>query len=347
MKKEWLLAMIFVSFQAFSSFEQIPSHNMNFYHKSFPDAVFQQKVLVYDPITKDGVNNFFLKIFNKGNEFLGNIRDIETTPGCNNHCSPLSFTLAYQKDGSFKEMIIRDQEPLMKEYGSVDFTQEDYDRIDNSLKSEPESFKMATTPEDLVDGVSGATKLEYMEDVVKTAALSHYRIYQYNKQTLKDIESEKAGEILSAIDFSLPDQSSNMVNFNYGQSGEFKNKITVMLFFATWCSYCNQEIPQFEQLYQKYKNNSKVRLIAVRTSRARETENYNDFLKRHGINFQILNDNPREVEPYNKVGKLYNIKYIPKTFIFSKDGTVIPYPDIEDTSEYFSSLDNLLKSLIL
>ena len=346
MKKGLFFTLIFASLQLLSNLEEIPTYNLDFYHKAFPTAFFQKKVIVYDPITTDGINNHFLHIYDQTNKFLGTLRNVETTPGCNNFCAPLSFTLTYNDTGSFKKLIIRDFEPLMKEYGKVEFTQEDYDKINNSLTKDPESFKTANKPEDLVDAVSGATKQEYREDTVTTAALSHFRIYQYNKQTLQDIARENASEILSAIDFTLSDQFNNIVNFNYSPEGEFKNKITVMLFFATWCHYCNLEMPQFEELYKKYKNNSKVRLIAVRTFRAKEVIDYSEFLNNHQISFQILNDNPREIEPYSKVGRLYNLKYVPKTFVFDRDGAVIPTPEITDTAEYFSSLDNLLISLL-
>ena len=73
-----------------------------------------------------------------------------------------------------------------------------------------------------------------------------------------------------------------------------ENKVTVLVFFATWCPHCQKEMPRlvdFAKRIAKDKElSTKAQLIGVRSSVARETEPYADFKKRFNINFPILTD---------------------------------------------------------
>jgi thiol-disulfide isomerase/thioredoxin len=70
-------------------------------------------------------------------------------------------------------------------------------------------------------------------------------------------------------------------------------KISVVVFFATWCPHCQNEMPRLVEFYEqlnksKYKNS--VQLIAVRASTAREVQSFADFKKEYKIPFPILTD---------------------------------------------------------
>lgn len=77
------------------------------------------------------------------------------------------------------------------------------------------------------------------------------------------------------------------------------NKITILLFFSTWCSHCAIEVPRVAG-YAKYlaANKifaSKVQVIGIRTAVERESESYEAFAAHHKIDFTVLTDSTMSV----------------------------------------------------
>ena len=153
------------------------------------------------------------------------------------------------------------------------------------------------------------------------------------------------GDAASA--FALPDLSESEVTFDYGNTASpFYGKTTVMAFFASWCSHCQTELPYFEKLYEKYSTDAKVKFVAVRTFRARETEDIHDFVKRFGLKFLIVSDTPKEAPEPSKVAKQYQVKGVPVVFIIDKTGKVRHLPNISDFSKYVEEMSGLIDPLL-
>lgn len=73
-----------------------------------------------------------------------------------------------------------------------------------------------------------------------------------------------------------------------------KSKVTVAVFFATWCPHCQRELPKLIEFQKRLESDpalaKRVRLVAVRTFVERENEDYGAFKKRFGVNFPIYTD---------------------------------------------------------
>ena len=104
---------------------------------------------------------------------------------------------------------------------------------------------------------------------------------------------------------------------------EYKGKVVVINFWATWCGYCVQEIPEFEKVYKEFGSNKKdVIILGVAGPKSKENQNNVDvekdkvisFLKKKNITYPSLMD---------ETGKSfddYKVRALPMTYVINKDG---------------------------
>jgi len=120
---------------------------------------------------------------------------------------------------------------------------------------------------------------------------------------------------------------SNIVLYDqYGKKHsieEYKGKVVVINFWATWCGYCVEEMPEFEKVYKEFGSNKKdVIILGVAGPKSKENSNNVDvekdkiisFLKKKNITYPTLMD---------EVGKSfdeYGVKYFPTTYVINKKG---------------------------
>ena len=70
----------------------------------------------------------------------------------------------------------------------------------------------------------------------------------------------------TAADLNLRDVDGNMVNLS-----DYKGKVIIIDFFATWCPPCKQEIPDFIELQKQYGDRG-FTMIGVSLSRTYDTK---------------------------------------------------------------------------
>lgn len=134
-----------------------------------------------------------------------------------------------------------------------------------------------------------------------------------------------------AYDFSLKSVDGKTVKLS-----DFKGKIVIVDFWATWCGPCREGIPDLVDIQRKYKN--KVVVIGISLDQANTRKNLDQFIKNHGINYQILYGNMDVVTNYG------NIQAIPTTFIIDQNGNIV-YKNIglAPKSKYINTIESLLK----
>lgn len=88
-----------------------------------------------------------------------------------------------------------------------------------------------------------------------------------------------AQKVIPLIEFSLPDRKGKIQAIS-----QWKNKIRVINFWATWCPSCLKEIPDFVQLQKKYAAQN-VQFIGIAIDDPDTVEEYLAFTE---INYPIL-----------------------------------------------------------
>jgi peroxiredoxin len=93
-----------------------------------------------------------------------------------------------------------------------------------------------------------------------------------------------------------------------------RGKTVLLVFFATWCGPCNQELPHVEQIWKANQNRPDFALVAI--GREETAEKLAAFKIDHGYTFPIASD------PKRSVYSLYAKELIPRIYMIGPDGTI-------------------------
>lgn len=108
--------------------------------------------------------------------------------------------------------------------------------------------------------------------------------------------------------FSLPDLSGKSVALS-----DFRGKVILLDFWATWCDSCREEIPQFIEMQNKYRDQG-FQLIGI--SMDDEAQPVRDLCRSLKVNYVVLLGTA-------KVGELYGgVLGLPVTFLIGRDGRI-------------------------
>jgi thiol-disulfide isomerase/thioredoxin len=116
-----------------------------------------------------------------------------------------------------------------------------------------------------------------------------------------------------APDFNLKDFDGNLVKLS-----DLKGKVVVIDFWATWCGPCKMSFPALQKVYNKYKDNPDILILALDTwerekTDAEKEQKVKDFIADNKYTFKVLFDDLDIVSKYEVTG-------IPTKFIIDKNG---------------------------
>jgi len=117
---------------------------------------------------------------------------------------------------------------------------------------------------------------------------------------------------------------------------EYKGKIVLINFFATWCVPCRKELPLVqEQIWNKHKDNPKFAMLTF--GREQSWDEVLKFGKDLNFSFPLLPDLKR------KVFGLFASEGIPRSFLIDENGKII-YLSLGFEEGHFTELKNLIDS---
>ena len=123
-----------------------------------------------------------------------------------------------------------------------------------------------------------------------------------------------SGSTEYAPDFSLESLSGEMISLS-----QYKGKVVLVDFWATWCPPCRQSIPELVKLQEKYREDGLIILgLSLDDPQQANNEYLRAFAKHFKINYAILRADLNVVKAYNG-----NVQMaIPTLFVVAKDGKI-------------------------
>lgn len=139
------------------------------------------------------------------------------------------------------------------------------------------------------------------------------------------LESRKA-----APDFTLTD-----VNGRPFTLSEFKGKVVLLDFWATWCHGCKTEIPWYIEFQNKYKNQG---LSVIGVSMDDDGwKSVRPFLQEHDVNYLIGIGT-------EALGKQYNVVSMPVTLLIDRQGRIAEsHSGMVDRQAFEQDIQELLR----
>ena len=112
-----------------------------------------------------------------------------------------------------------------------------------------------------------------------------------------------------APDFSIKDLQGRVLSL-----GDYKGKVLVLNFWATWCPPCRREIPDFIEAYKQLQGEG-LEIVGVSVDELAPAE-LSDWAKKMGINYPVAMATKKMVEDYQPGD------YIPATIIIDRQGLI-------------------------
>jgi peroxiredoxin len=112
-----------------------------------------------------------------------------------------------------------------------------------------------------------------------------------------------------APDFSLMSDRGQTI-----QLQDFRGKLLVLNFWATWCPPCLEELPSLSLFHERLAGRG---VVVLGVSADENADVYREFLKKAGIQFLTARDAQR------KVSHAYGTFKYPETYFIDKQGKVV------------------------
>ncbi len=134
-----------------------------------------------------------------------------------------------------------------------------------------------------------------------------------------------------APDFALKSFDGKTVKLS-----DYKGKVVIIDFWATWCPPCRKGIPDLISIQNEYKND--VVIIGISLDGEKTLKDVPGFVKSYAINYPIVYGNEKVVTDYG------GIEGIPTAFLVDKKGNIVDkHVGLVPKDTYVNKIKELLK----
>ena len=147
--------------------------------------------------------------------------------------------------------------------------------------------------------------------------------------SMKPVKAAK-DERRPAPNFTLPDESGKPIRLS-----NFKGKVVLLDFWATWCGPCKIEIPWFIEFQRKYKDQG-FTVIGISMDEG-GWQTVRPFVEEFKMNYPVLIGNDDMATNFG------GVEVLPTTFIIDKQGRIVAtHMGLTSKDEFEKTIQSLL-----
>jgi len=133
-------------------------------------------------------------------------------------------------------------------------------------------------------------------------------LYLFSRYKFRTPQLEKAGSRKAAPSVALKDITGQPLTLS-----EYKGRVVLLNFWATWCDPCRREIPRFVELQKKYRDRG---FQVVGISLDDDAKAVPPFYEDHKMNYPVAVGDAKLAESFG------NILGLPVNFLIDRDGRI-------------------------
>ncbi len=119
-----------------------------------------------------------------------------------------------------------------------------------------------------------------------------------------------------------------------------EGKVTVMSFWATWCSPCKKELNTIADYYPEWQEKYNMNLLAITIDNTRALRKVKPMVDNFGWEYTVLSDVNEDLK------KAMNFQTVPQTFVVDQEGNVV-YSHSGYTPGDEAGLEEVLAGLVM
>jgi peroxiredoxin/TolA-binding protein len=138
------------------------------------------------------------------------------------------------------------------------------------------------------------------------------QLLQVTQQNMSTLDSERRlGIGMEPIPFEVTGTGGEKISL-----AQYRGKVVLLDFWATWCAPCRQEMPSVKKVYGKYNANG-FEIVGISLDRSRS--DFDKYVKQNGMSWPQYFDGKYW---QNDIARKYGITGIPATFLIDKQGKI-------------------------
>ena len=225
------------------------------------------------------------------------------------------FFLFYQRNRSFSDKIAKN------EFGAI---KDEFDAMKEEAKeliTLKQTGHSSTAPMELVLGLAQKISIAHnnpqflddvLEDFVSFLTSDRFVRKKENEAFLRGVHRRLVGS-----PFELWGKTVDGNDFNWT---DYKEKVILVNFTASWCGPCREEMPNIVEMHEKYhKKGLEIVFIGVRDT----TDNLKKMTEEDKVGFPMISEELSQEDSRGLPSTHYSIFGVPSIFLVDKNGRII------------------------